>query len=454
MKNQQKIYFYGLITIVIINLSPLKSVAYFSSIIFCFPFIFTNSTANRNFFLINSFLLILSLFYSLIYDEFIFQSFIIACITYSSILPILLISNFSIAGQYLQDKVYDFIFKIFKIESIIGIIQAIYGFVKSGSFDLGNGDYVEGTIHPQLESEGTFANPMYFCNMACILVFLIAVNYSKTKVLKLNYWYFLGILSMILASVVHSLVILVVSVLVSFVYIRPKIFSKYFSRNSKIKILIIFIFTVSSSVFLLRKNLSGIIDVAEIYLQSNESNRELPTPRNVLTRQFYNKVAYEVPVAPYIGLGLGQFSSRASLMSSGKYLGRGTRSIPFLSPVVNKYAKKYVIPKQIELIQEVNFYGSSQQPFFSFFSLLTEIGLIGVVVFCFFLVRLLLKLKYFCKNDIYLGMGAIIIIVYLFGLGIQENYYEVPQAILIPILLFKILSSNTQYNKKYERKSI
>ena len=50
--------------------------------------------------------------------------------------------------------------------------------MRCGTFDFGNGDYVEGTIHPQLISEKSMSNPIFAIIISTILIYLIPINIS------------------------------------------------------------------------------------------------------------------------------------------------------------------------------------------------------------------------------------------------------------------------------------
>ena len=345
MTQYQKIYYNLFIIVTIINLSPIKSLAYFSAILFIIPFVFYNRRSNLKLLSILGIYIALYLFYSIIYDSLVTQSFIIGFFTYSSLLPIFIIDSQKIKSEVLLSKIHKFILKVFVFESILGIIQAMYGYTKTGSFDLGNGDFVEGTIHPQLESDSSFANPMYFCNMAGIIIFIIVIFYKYNSQNKISWKYYIGIAAMILASVVHSLLVLIVAFFISYFYISPN----FNRQKSKLKSIItfagIFTFITFSAFFILKDNLSGLWGMADEF--NSGSN-----PRSRLINEFFYQIPNQYSVAPILGLGLGQFTSRANLISSGKYLGRGKLNIPFIVPATSSLSKKYVISKKIELMTD------------------------------------------------------------------------------------------------------
>ena len=80
--------------------------------------------------------------------------------------------------------------------------------------------------------------------------------------------------------------------------------------------------------------------------------------------------------------------------------------------------------------------GSTYFPFFSWLSLYGEFGFVGCGL-------LLLLIIFFCKrlvenvnqNNFILILGLLIVVIYIFLLGVQDNYWEWSQFIL-PIVLF------------------
>ena len=60
-------------------------------------------------------------------------------------------------------------------------------------YDLSNGDFVEGTIHPNLESEKSMSNPIFAIILSSLLIFILAfkddIKFSK-PVLSIGFFTF------------------------------------------------------------------------------------------------------------------------------------------------------------------------------------------------------------------------------------------------------------------------
>ena len=92
-------------------------------------------------------------FYKFLDNSYVMGNGFLSILTYGSFIPVLLLPSKFFTEQKIISKNFKIILVIIIIESLIGIIQSIYGFFSTGFYDLSNGDFVEGTIHPNLESE-------------------------------------------------------------------------------------------------------------------------------------------------------------------------------------------------------------------------------------------------------------------------------------------------------------
>jgi len=92
--------------------------------------------------------------------------------------------------------------------------------------------------------------------------------------------------------------------------------------------------------------------------------------------------------------------------------------------------------------------GSTQQPFFSWLSVYTELGIIGVIVVIGAAMRVIRRVQRRVRAHPHLRTQAIPFcgaVVLLLLLGLQENYWELPQGIFVGLLLLKVLYANIVY---------
>jgi hypothetical protein len=148
-----------------------------------------------------------------------------------------------------------------------------------------------------------------------------------------------------------------------------------------------------------------------------------------------------------VGLGPGQFSSRASLIASGLYLGGANdpQAPPFLTPQATRLAADYCLSLLIAYADQGEVIGSTHQPFFSVLSVYTELGAFGLVLVGWVVVRIVRRARRRAATDPTTRYRSVLFVagvVFVALLGLQENYWEVPQAILIGLLLLRALGSN------------
>jgi O-antigen ligase len=89
--------------------------------------------------------------------------------------------------------------------------------------------------------------------------------------------------------------------------------------------------------------------------------------------------------------------------------------------------------------------GSTQQPFSSFMSVYTELGFLGLACVLIAVMRILRRVQRAARNDEQQRLPALLFtagVTFLVLLGLQENYWEAPQAIFIGLLLLKVLYAN------------
>ena len=93
---------------------------------------------------------------------------------------------------------------------------------------------------------------------------------------------------------------------------------------------------------------------------------------------------------------------------------------------------------------------STSKPQSSWNAVITEFGLLGVVLFLAYFFILINRIKRNINNphQYNLGFSLIWYLFFFLLLGFQENYWEIPQAIFIGFILSKLFYSIILYEKK------
>lgn len=384
--------------------------------------------------------------YALVLDEFLLTNYAVAIITYSAFLPVLVIDSRLLASRELLRAIVLAASTMLAVQGVVGIIQALHGFTQTGSFGGANGDYVAGTIYPALRAEHAFSNPMFAVNMALMLLCCLVVPEASTGPRRA--FLILGAVALVLASVLHVLVFLVVAALVGFAITRTRD-PRAPGRWTGGRVLAVVALISGLTYVALPDNVAGISSVAERAFDLDA----VTIPRAVLLTRVFSDLPEEQPQQPAIGLGPGQFSSRASLIMSGLFLGGPDtpKTLPFLSPQATHLTQDYCLLLMVTASENdpLGQIGSSQQPFFSLLSIYTELGLAGLIAVMWSVARVLLRVRRRVREAPSVQLEALVLCagVLLIGLlGWQENYWETPQAILVGLLLLKVLYANIMYN--------
>ena len=355
-------------------------------------------------------------------DYFLFQNAVIAYITYNMwicLMCLVAARDFSVRDLQLVENS---VFWMILVQALVGIAQAAYGSTQTGTFDSGNGDYVRGTLSLSLVPIAGFTNPTYGANLAFLL--LAGLRYIMVSRRPVNKWrasvLALGTISLVLASVVHILGFLVVALLLAWLVMLPK---KQILTNiavlSGVGVLVLFIYNV------LNQNVTGIPAFAQTFLEK--------TPRGQLIQRLFTAIPEEYPLMPWVGLGPGQFCSRAGLIAGGVFFGGPrdrTQQLPLLNPELSDPLNKYQLDLWYSSVGTA-YDGSNYRPFSSWISFYSEFGLLGVVVLGVFIARIIARARRWGSTR----EGAAMAFVFasgvglMFFLGFQENYWEVPQAL-------------------------
>lgn len=349
-------------------------------------------------------------------------------VTYSSFAVVVAIPSGRIAGGDLSSRMVGLVRWVLVAEALLGLVQAVYGYRQTGTFDLANGDYVEGTIHPALEPELSFSNPMFATNMAFILIALLprALMRKRDAALVLG-----GGAVLILASVVHVLLFLATALVIAYVVYRPRI-----GRRPVAVAAVLAIVGASWLAWsLLRTNLGHVPRFAQLMLAGEY-------PRAVVVERMMTEAPDEYSMMPVLGLGPGQFGSRAALIATGMYFGGvvNPRPLALVPTGMSEPFRRYALDQWLAASANPAF-GSTHQPFFSWLSVYAEFGAVGFGALVVLVVALVFRIRGAVRADgdriqaTAVGAG----VIFLFLLGLQENYWEIPQAILPGLMLLKTL---------------
>ena len=376
--------------------------------------------------------------------DFIIRNGLLAIVTYGSFyLPFLIPSRY-LSSNILYKRIAQILVIIIIFQSSVGLVQVVYGFLSSGSFDVSNGDYIEGTIDISLMKQPGFETPIFAINMAMTLIALLPFILIFRR-----WWWFLpflfGTTILVLSSVLHALLFLLIAFTISFFFINPvALSSKRVAIAALFITLVLFLMLILMLIFL-PTNLSSITIQLERFIR-------FENPKAILFQRLFSVVPEVYPLSPYVGLGPGQFTSRASLIGSGYYIGgiENPRALPYLRPMVSKAVEDYLLDLWRRLIGWPGSAGSTLRPFSSWLSVISEAGVIGAFIILFLLLLYLAKVKRhtrFKGTRIY-AFSIVSGLLFLFLLGVQENYWEIPQSILVGCLLLKVLSANFFYGSK------
>lgn len=438
-----KVYYYIVIVTLLLSWSPVKSLAYALPAMSLILLIIVSKKIKRilkNSFIIVALFLVYIGLLLMIGREFILQNVVLSFITYSGIFFLLVVPP-----PHFDNKKYIDISKIvifvILFQAIIGIGQGLLEFIKIGTFDLSTGDAVEGTIHLNPKASGSFSNVMYASIMSFsilgVLPYVLLYDRSKLWIL------ILGSISLVLASVVHLLLILGISILIANFIIKPKIVKKV-SVVTKLVLASTIILIPILALNLLETNFSNLIPLISKTI-------ELENPKSIVFNRVINEMSEDYVLMPYIGMGPGQFSSRASLIGTERYIGsyNNPTDLPFIEPVYTSAFGDYILDQWLYVVNLPFSAGSTLVPFSSFITVISEFGLLVFVIVVISMFRYVNSIKYISKiskqNKI-MAFSNVSIITMMFLLGMQENYWELPQALFIGVIFMKLLHGKMKYS--------
>lgn len=369
--------------------------------------------------------LIVGVAYYLILPEFSFANHYLWLLTMSAFL-ILFIDFREVASYSFIQKLRPIITAILFFESILGIIQGIVAILIKGNLDADTGDLVRGTLELGFEQNTTASNPIFAILITSLFLFLISTQTRFSWIDTICYLTFAC--AWILASVLHVYIYLSIAVvLATSLYMFRDVRRSIFMTTLFIGIGFALWFYMLP--ILMPNNVSHLSDHASKLIDVSETSKSLKS------RVTYNTI-FDLPqsiaVQPLIGLGPGQYSSRAALMASGYYLNGG-----FVYRYMSEMSYRYII-QPYTLIRGTAF-SSTHFPFYSWLSIYGEFGLLGLTVVMSYLTYFVF---FILKNRIVtfptLNASLLCMIFFICLLGFQDNYWEFTQA-MTPIVIFIVI---------------
>lgn len=376
---------------------------------------------------------LLGFIYPLSGQDFSIINFLFVLLTYGPVF--ILFGNFKpIATFHLLRIMKGITLTVLTFQSGLGIVQALLAAFQRGEFDGITGDAVQGTIAGSkiFASLGLRnANGQIFIILTISLFVCSLGVYSKYDSKKrLLITLSVVTVSMILASVIHLLIFFALSLLVTTGgliligkgrFIHKLIIVVVLSGSMLIAIVL--------TTTILPRNLSSI----PYYLSISPLNPESLSPKSVATYATISMLD-EVPMLnKWIGVGPGQYSSRASLILSGVYL---NQKIPFVKPFETEFSKRNIFDPYVKFNILNPSGGSSYFPFYSWLTVLGELGFLGVLFVSGILISSYFKMLRRRRSPFpLLGMSVASLITFFFLIGFQDNYWEFSQATL-PFFLF------------------
>lgn len=409
--------------------SPWKALAYLAPVLAVIWFIWaahSQIARRRALYLVIGWLIVIAV-YGLLSSRFDLTSALLAILTYGTIGALFVIPTEQVASRELLRRMLRLVAIVIAIEATVGIAQGVTGALKQGNFDIANGDIVQGTIYPALASSQTFANPMFASNMAFMLIGLFPIVAQSRR---WRWRAIVGTIAFLLASVLHAIFFLAASLVVGYLFCRPKlkfITSKGFLVFALCAVLVM-------TYFLLGEN---ILSVGPIMRQALVEQ----SPRAIVIADAVTTLPRAFPLMPLIGLGPGQFSSNAALLASGTYFGGGDSSLPLIKPQSSRAFDDFLSDLVIQA-RDPSYGGSiTVEPFFSWLSVYTEFGFPCFVAVFWWAMIILFRARREAlkKEQRLLGAAVVAGIAFFVLLGFQADYWEVPQAVLVGGLLTKAM---------------
>jgi hypothetical protein len=443
-----QVYFEIIILSLVLGLTPSKSIPLLLPILALCWFIFRSYSGRvfqKSMLMITAFVLILGFYFLLYYFQgvnFIVGSSIVSIITYSSFWVLWLLPSRSIADSTSIRRYTSIIKYLILLESVIGILQYVI-VVVTRKFNILAGDAVQGTVGLLAfwHEDAGFGNQIFIINMVFLLMFYVPHVLTTRRGIPVVV---LGLISIMLAGVMHVFLSLMFAGFLAVVFYRPRFLFSDLLKVAGAAILVLMLLIPFEFIF------PGISKTALLYVRLYEDEN---SPKFDAINKTLYKLPEKYPTVYLVGLGPGQYSSRAGLISSGRYLSVKSGLLP---NTVSEPFKEFFSRTWHKYNSNPNRYGNStmHRPFFSLLSVFAEFGMIGFVALVMGIFWVFLKMRKMAmwyksrfKFEYYLSFGLGIIIASLIFISFFENYLETTQAMFPGLLLFKLF-----YSYLYEKR--
>jgi len=398
-----------------------------------------------------SFVLIIGVyfvFYKIVNEKFIVQNSILSILTYGSFLFLIVLTKKTDVTQ--EDFIkYIKVIKLFiLLESFLGISQVVlFVILHGGNFDSSTWDMAQGTLNPLsfLIPLGNFNNQIYTVNLLSLLLFYTPYAVFQRK----GIWVcVLGLLAILAASVWHMfLAFLLAALMITFYFTRTLL------RFSSTRVLIVFfVISIFSVTIALQPSNFSLVSYYFGKITSDQS------PKTAVTVASVSELPKEFPWVYIIGLGPGQYTSRAGLIGTGRYFGefKDPKKLLFLTPEVSHAFNEYVYDQWEGVAMNPKKYGNStmSRPFYSIMSILIEFGYVVFIVILITILIYFVKIKRLYQrrlkeNDLLGSLYVLscgIFVLFLILISLFENYLEVAHAIFLGLVLYKYFYALSKTN--------
>lgn len=372
-------------------------------------------------------------FWLIYQQEFSFANYYLFFVTSSSFL-ILFFDFRPVISDLLLERLGQITLAFIFVESLVGIYQATVMFLRSGTFDGSVGDFVWGTLAPSFNTAYAGRSPSFVLLITTLLLFSLAA-FRRRWTLGYIIAYGTVLLAWLLASLMHSFLFFgLAAVLALLTLVRFNVKRVAPAAKTKRRIsyggLVIFSAVIFLAI-LVPRILPG--NTAKIDYALNEAFNLSPNAKFLKNRAIYStivKLPGDAVLQPLVGVGPGQYASRAALMATGEYL---TRPIPGLPNHTSSFTDSYIVP-YLNVIRS-----SLHLPSSSWLAIYGELGLLGLILAILIIIKAILFFRrYRSRKFRMLNLMMLILIYYLIFMSFQNIYLEYTQAVFPAILSLKL----------------
>src|SRR3990170_201000 len=312
MRQNDRFFFEGFLLALILTFLPFKAIAFTIPFIFFFLLLVRSKSGvlikKFTFLILIAGAVLAGYFAIYLFEDhtFIVSNGILSFINYSSFLILFLIPKNIVSEKYNYEFYVKAVLPFMLVEGLYGIGQRIISFFKG----INHGDLVEGTINPFsafIGSTSGFGNQFFTINLIFLLIFCLPYVYNEKKGMLT---YGIAFLAVILASVGHAFYSLILAVMLVLAYYEGK---SVLLKPKRLMLIIAIPTVMVIAIAILDENVyKDSARQASLFLSGD-------TPKSKAIEIVFQKVSEEYSFMHFIGLGPGQYSSRAGIIASGHY---------------------------------------------------------------------------------------------------------------------------------------